>query len=69
MVGASPKRISDKMMCNINSGERRIKRVVGGAVEGINGSILAQSAKYTPVLSRARGSLQYISFFLLIIGF
>jgi hypothetical protein len=35
---------------------------------GKEGSILEQSSKYTPVL-RARGVLNSVSFFLLIIGF
>jgi hypothetical protein len=51
-----------------NSGKRRIKRVRLGHKGGKEGSILEQSSKYTPVL-RARGVLNSVSFFLLIIGF
>jgi hypothetical protein len=53
---------------NPNAKKWSIKRVLVRGVGGNRRSILEQSSKYTLAV-RARGTKQYNSFFLLIIGF
>jgi hypothetical protein len=57
-------RINLIMELRSNLGLRKIKRVVGGPKQGMNGSILVLKAKVYSCSSRARGLLNDISFFI-----
>jgi hypothetical protein len=61
-------RIINKMVRSANSRVWRIKRGWVGTSGWEEWENTYAKQKYTPVSSRARGTKQYISFFLLIIG-